>query len=128
MYLTNEEVEVEAMIELKEFYKLTKNWQGDPCAPKDRSCLGRSGMNLASDGLYGEISTSLENFKQLKSFVEGNPHLCYKLEECERNSSKKTVIAIFAVVFSVIVVLLIVFLVWKVKNRTPTRECTNLVP
>ncbi|KMZ61345.1 putative Protein kinase [Zostera marina] len=176
MYLTNEE-EVEAMMEIKEFYKLNKNWQGDPCAWEGVECNSNpsiTSLNLGSLGLNGEISNSLIKLKQLKSLdlsnnhlqgtipsflaylpnlqflklsnnnlnglipidlqqksnllilsVEGNPHLCYKLEECERNSSKKTVIAIFAVVCSVIVVLLIVFLVWKVKNRTPPKTIIN---
>ncbi|KMZ61344.1 hypothetical protein ZOSMA_531G00040 [Zostera marina] len=146
MYLTNEE-EVDAMMEIKEFYKLNKNWQGDPCAWEGVECNSNpsiTSLNLGSLGLNGEISNSLIKLKQLKSLnlssnhlnglipidlqkksnlilsVEGNPHLCYKLEECERSSSKKTVIAIFAVICSVIVVLLIVFLVWKVKNRTTT--------
>ncbi|KMZ66138.1 hypothetical protein ZOSMA_2G01500 [Zostera marina] len=153
---THPPILIEAMMEIKEFYKLNKNWQGrDPCAPKNfvwervecNSNSSITSLNLASNGLYGEISTSLINLKQLKSLnlannnlhgiipdflakmpnlqflnlsgnnltglipidlqqkpnltlsVEGNPKLCYKLDECERNSSKKTVIAIFAVIF-----------------------------
>ncbi|KMZ70033.1 Kinase-like protein, partial [Zostera marina] len=88
--ISTKDEEVEDMLELKEFYKLTKNWQGDPCAPKDYVWEGVKcsfenlkssilSLNLSFNGLSGEIAESFKNFKLLESLILSNNKLSGKI-------------------------------------------------
>ncbi|XP_030949055.1 putative leucine-rich repeat receptor-like serine/threonine-protein kinase At2g19230 [Quercus lobata] len=69
--------DVEAIMETKERYRVTKNWQGDPCVPREFSWDGLNcsnnnppriiSLNLSSSNLTGVISTSFANLKELQS-------------------------------------------------------------
>ncbi|KMZ71905.1 putative Protein kinase [Zostera marina] len=78
--------EVEAMMEIKEFYKLKKNWQGDPCAPENLiwegiKCRNFSivSLNLSSNGLSGKIALSIRDLKQLENLDLSNNKLNGKI-------------------------------------------------
>ncbi|KMZ70036.1 putative Protein kinase, partial [Zostera marina] len=92
--ISTKDEEVEAMIEIKEFYKLTKNWQGDPCASKDFfwegvECRSENlkfsiiSLNLSFNGLSGEIAESFKNFKLLESLILSNNNLSGKIPYLE---------------------------------------------
>ncbi|KAK4590854.1 hypothetical protein RGQ29_021160 [Quercus rubra] len=69
--------DVEAIMEIKERYRVTKNWQGDPCVPSEFSWDGLNcsnnnppriiSLNLSSSNLTGVIATSFSNLKALQS-------------------------------------------------------------
>ncbi|XP_059431578.1 putative leucine-rich repeat receptor-like serine/threonine-protein kinase At2g19230 [Corylus avellana] len=69
--------DVEAIMEIKEFYSVTRNWQGDPCVPSEFSWDGLNcsndnppriiSLNLSSSKLAGEIAASFSNLKALQS-------------------------------------------------------------
>ncbi|RWR78180.1 putative LRR receptor-like serine/threonine-protein kinase [Cinnamomum micranthum f. kanehirae] len=73
------ELEVEAMFDIKETYKVMRNWMGDPCVPvtyvwEGLTCnvnLSDSPtivyLNLSSTGLKGEIAASLANLTSIQS-------------------------------------------------------------
>ncbi|KAG6530382.1 hypothetical protein ZIOFF_012612 [Zingiber officinale] len=59
--------DVEAMMAIKAEYRVKKNWQGDPCAPKEYAWFGLNCshsplrvvfINMSSSGLTGSISDS----------------------------------------------------------------------
>ncbi|KAG6526593.1 hypothetical protein ZIOFF_016585 [Zingiber officinale] len=59
--------DVEAMMAIKAEYRVKKNWQGDPCAPKEYAWVGLNcsnsplrvvSINMSSSGLTGSISDS----------------------------------------------------------------------
>ncbi|KAF2323511.1 hypothetical protein GH714_035852 [Hevea brasiliensis] len=68
-------------------YGITRNWQGDPCAPQDYVWDGLScsyngtappiitSLNLSSSGLTGEIASDIANLKSLKSLDLSNNSL-----------------------------------------------------
>ncbi|XP_073006570.1 senescence-induced receptor-like serine/threonine-protein kinase [Typha latifolia] len=69
-------VPVEAMLAIKEAYKLKKNWMGDPCFPKQYAWDGLScsnggndsrilAVNLSHSGLVGTISNSFTMLKAI---------------------------------------------------------------
>lgn len=73
---TNEE-EAEAMMEIKRFYRVKKNWQGDPCTATNLTWEGIScennihlasiiSVNLTSNELKGEISIGFRKLKKLR--------------------------------------------------------------
>ncbi|XP_065619849.1 senescence-induced receptor-like serine/threonine-protein kinase [Quercus suber] len=76
--------DVEAIMEIKKLYKLTRNWQGDPCVPREYSWDGLHcsyndttpsiiSVNLSSSNLTGIIATSFSNLKAIESFdLRGN--------------------------------------------------------
>ncbi|XP_059431579.1 putative leucine-rich repeat receptor-like serine/threonine-protein kinase At2g19230 [Corylus avellana] len=69
--------DVEAIMEIKELYSVTRNWQGDPCVPSNFSWDGLNcsndnppriiSLNLSSSKLAGEIAASFSNLKALQS-------------------------------------------------------------
>ncbi|XP_041015248.1 putative leucine-rich repeat receptor-like serine/threonine-protein kinase At2g19230 [Juglans microcarpa x Juglans regia] len=69
--------DVTAMLEIKTQYSVTKNWQGDPCAPSDYSWEGLNcsddnpprviSLNLSSSNLTGEIATSFFKLELIQS-------------------------------------------------------------
>ncbi|XP_030949057.1 putative leucine-rich repeat receptor-like serine/threonine-protein kinase At2g19230 [Quercus lobata] len=70
--------DVEAIMEIKKLYKLTRNWQGDPCVPREYSWDGLHcsyiytipsiiSVNLSSSNLTGKIATSFLNLKTIES-------------------------------------------------------------
>ncbi|PQP92355.1 senescence-induced receptor-like serine/threonine-protein kinase [Prunus yedoensis var. nudiflora] len=75
---TNQE-DVEHITNTKSTYRVKRNWQGDPCAPKEYSWEGLNcsfdgyeppriiSLNLSSSGLTGEIAPSLFNLTMLQT-------------------------------------------------------------
>ncbi|KAL4625943.1 hypothetical protein ACB092_05G060300 [Castanea dentata] len=70
--------DVEAIVEIKKLYKLTRNWQGDPCVPRENSWDGLHcsyiytipsiiSVNLSSSNLTGKIAPSFSNLKAIES-------------------------------------------------------------
>ncbi|WOL11084.1 leucine-rich repeat receptor-like serine/threonine-protein kinase [Canna indica] len=57
-------IPVDAMMGIKEFYQVKKNWNGDPCAPK--IYVGWIELNLSNSGLAGEISTFFANLSAIQ--------------------------------------------------------------
>ncbi|KGN59852.1 probable LRR receptor-like serine/threonine-protein kinase At1g51810 [Cucumis sativus] len=77
LQLTTQQQDVDAIGSIKKFYGITKDWQGDPCAPKTFAWEGLNcsydasnppsitGLDLSSSGLSGEISSSIPNLANL---------------------------------------------------------------
>ncbi|KAJ8638577.1 hypothetical protein MRB53_012844 [Persea americana] len=114
------EWEVEAMFDIRETYKVERNWMGDPCVPKIYFWDGLTckytlsdaptiiSLNLSSTRLKGEIAASLANLTSIQSFVDNNPDLCVS-DSCDRDSNKqKIIILIVASVASIVILLIIV--------------------
>ncbi|XP_073008171.1 probable LRR receptor-like serine/threonine-protein kinase PAM74 [Typha latifolia] len=69
--------DVEAMLKIKNAYKLKKNWVGDPCLPENYtwdglSCIANNdhesritAINLSSSGLVGPVSTSFSSLSKV---------------------------------------------------------------
>lgn len=72
---TNQE-DVGAITKIKSAYGVKRNWQGDPCAPREYSWEGLNcdgynpprimSLNLSSSGLTGEISADISNLVMLQ--------------------------------------------------------------
>ncbi|XP_041019876.1 probable LRR receptor-like serine/threonine-protein kinase At1g05700 [Juglans microcarpa x Juglans regia] len=68
---------VEAIMEIKKWYKVRRNWQGDPCVPSNYSWDGLNcnndnppriiSLNLSSSNLTGDIATSFSKLELLQS-------------------------------------------------------------
>ncbi|KAK7828301.1 putative leucine-rich repeat receptor-like serine/threonine-protein kinase, partial [Quercus suber] len=68
---------IEAIMDIKKLYNVTRNWQGDPCVPSKYSWDGLNcsddnhpriiSRNLSSSNLTGEIATSFSNLKAIQS-------------------------------------------------------------
>ncbi|XP_004298555.1 PREDICTED: putative leucine-rich repeat receptor-like protein kinase At2g19210 [Fragaria vesca subsp. vesca] len=83
---TNQD-DVEAIINIKSAYEITKNWQGDPCLPLNYSWEGIKcnylqsdspriiSLDLSSSGLTGEISPSISNLAMIKTLDLSNNNL-----------------------------------------------------
>ncbi|CAL2245216.1 unnamed protein product [Prunus armeniaca] len=83
---TNQE-DVEPITNLKLTYGVKRNWQGDPCAPKEYSWEGLNcsydgyeppriiSLNLSSSGLTGEIAPPLFNLTMLRTLDLSNNNL-----------------------------------------------------
>ncbi|XP_022714522.1 LRR receptor-like serine/threonine-protein kinase IOS1 [Durio zibethinus] len=81
------EKEVDAMMNIKSMYGLIRNWQGDPCAPKEYLWEGLNcsyndsnqptiiSLNLSSRGLTGEIPLYIVNLTQLQYLDLSNNYL-----------------------------------------------------
>ncbi|KAF5453076.1 hypothetical protein F2P56_028015 [Juglans regia] len=79
--------DVDAIRKIKSTYGIKRNWQGDPCAPKNYSWEGLdcsydgdhapriTSLNLSSSGLTGEISDHISNLLMLQSLVLSNNSL-----------------------------------------------------
>uniref|UniRef100_A0A7N2LNN5 non-specific serine/threonine protein kinase n=1 Tax=Quercus lobata TaxID=97700 RepID=A0A7N2LNN5_QUELO len=70
--------DVEAIKDIKKQYTLPRNWQGDPCVPREYSWDGLHcsynytipsiiSVNLSSSNLTGKIATSFSNLKAIES-------------------------------------------------------------
>ncbi|WOL11089.1 hypothetical protein Cni_G19850 [Canna indica] len=71
-------IPVDAMMGIKEFYQVKKNWNGDPCAPKiymwdGLNCSSNASgtprittLNLSHSRLAGEISTFFANLRSIQ--------------------------------------------------------------
>ncbi|XP_022997843.1 LRR receptor-like serine/threonine-protein kinase IOS1 isoform X1 [Cucurbita maxima] len=85
--LTTEQDDVDGIKSIKNDYGVTKNWQGDPCAPKmfawqgincsyDASNPPRiTGLDLSSNGLTGEISANISSLAKLAFLDLSNNNL-----------------------------------------------------
>ncbi|XP_072979004.1 putative leucine-rich repeat receptor-like serine/threonine-protein kinase At2g19230 [Typha angustifolia] len=84
--------DVEAMLAIKEAYKVKKNWMGDPCFPKQYTWDGLScsnggndsriiAVNLSSSGLVGQVSTFFSRLTAIKSLDLSNNNLTGKIPD-----------------------------------------------
>ncbi|XP_040999964.1 LRR receptor-like serine/threonine-protein kinase IOS1 isoform X2 [Juglans microcarpa x Juglans regia] len=79
--------DVDAIRKIKSTYGIKRNWQGDPCAPKEYSWEGLdcsydadnapriTSLKLSSSGLAGEISADISNLVMLQSLDLSNNSL-----------------------------------------------------
>ncbi|KAJ4829907.1 hypothetical protein Tsubulata_025136 [Turnera subulata] len=79
--------DVDAILSIKSTYGISRNWQGDPCAPEDYvwedvtcSYNGTAPpriirLNLSAWGLLGEISSEFANLKSLETLDLSNNNL-----------------------------------------------------
>ncbi|MQL93244.1 hypothetical protein Taro_025880, partial [Colocasia esculenta] len=95
--------DVDAILNVKEFYGITKNWEGDPCVPQ----------NFTWEGLTCIYDTS----PRITSFIEGNPDLCYRVDSCQKKKKKKYVIPIIVATSATFVVLVLLTLLYASKRR-----------
>ncbi|KAH6820597.1 hypothetical protein C2S53_014346 [Perilla frutescens var. hirtella] len=72
-YATND-ADVAAMMSIKRYYAITRNWQGDPCSPRRFAWIGITctynyilSLNLSASGLVGTIAPSISNLTMLQS-------------------------------------------------------------
>ncbi|KAH6798251.1 hypothetical protein C2S52_022805 [Perilla frutescens var. hirtella] len=72
-YETND-ADVAAMMSIKRYYAITRNWQGDPCSPRRFAWIGITctynyilSLNLSASGLVGTIAPSISNLTMLQS-------------------------------------------------------------
>ncbi|XP_078168529.1 putative leucine-rich repeat receptor-like protein kinase At2g19210 [Carex rostrata] len=77
--VSTDSVDVSSINAIKSYYRIKRNWNGDPCAPKTYAWDGLncsyvvSGspriiiLNLASNGLTGEITDAFANLKELQT-------------------------------------------------------------
>ncbi|CAL8131717.1 unnamed protein product, partial [Prunus armeniaca] len=89
---TNEE-DFDAITNIKSTYKITKNWQGDPCAPEvflwnGLNCSYRenetpriTSLNLSSNGLTGGIALSIANLRMIQTLDLSNNSLTGQIPE-----------------------------------------------
>ncbi|PWA41412.1 leucine-rich repeat transmembrane protein kinase protein [Artemisia annua] len=82
-----EDQDAEAIWSIKSTYGLTRNWQGDPCAPQTSVWVGINcsyndsenpritSLNLSSSGLSGEIADALANLTMIQSLDLSNNNL-----------------------------------------------------
>uniref|UniRef100_A0A7N2KXY8 non-specific serine/threonine protein kinase n=1 Tax=Quercus lobata TaxID=97700 RepID=A0A7N2KXY8_QUELO len=69
--------DVEAIMDIKKMYNVTRNWQGDPCVPSEYLWDGLNcndnhhpriiSLNLSSSNMTGEIAISFFNLKAMQS-------------------------------------------------------------
>ncbi|KAL5581638.1 hypothetical protein UlMin_014081 [Ulmus minor] len=81
-----DEQDVNAMMNIKSKYGVKRNWEGDPCAPKDYLWEGLNcsygddplriiSLDLSSSGLIGAIDVSLSSLTMIKSLNLSNNRL-----------------------------------------------------
>ncbi|KAF3450658.1 hypothetical protein FNV43_RR06747 [Rhamnella rubrinervis] len=90
--------DVNAMMEIKESYRVGKSWQGDPCEPNYWDGLNCSdngydsprivSLNLASSGLTGKISLSFSKIRTLQYLDLSNNSLTEQVPEFLSRLSK----------------------------------------
>ncbi|KAL5228100.1 hypothetical protein ABZP36_016365 [Zizania latifolia] len=86
--LTTASGDVDSMESIKEKYMVTRNWNGDPCSPRDYTwdglnCIYPNGhqnprvveLNLSASGLRGEIATSFMSMSSLEKLDLSNNNL-----------------------------------------------------
>uniref|UniRef100_A0A0D3EVA8 Protein kinase domain-containing protein n=1 Tax=Oryza barthii TaxID=65489 RepID=A0A0D3EVA8_9ORYZ len=133
--LTTSSDDVNYMKEVKKYYSLARNWNGDPCSPREYSwkgvaCNYANGnknpsiirVDLSSSGLIGVLHTSFMKMQSLENLLEGNP-ICSKVKDryCG-NKKNRTAIVLIAVIVPVVFLLLLVLvclwrLCWKGKSE-----------
>ncbi|KAF3450657.1 hypothetical protein FNV43_RR06746 [Rhamnella rubrinervis] len=79
--------DVDAITSIKSRYRVTRNWQGDPCEPVEYAWAGLNcsyegldppriiSLNLSSSGLTGEIATGISGLTMLQSLDLSNNSL-----------------------------------------------------
>ncbi|XP_022980506.1 putative leucine-rich repeat receptor-like protein kinase At2g19210 [Cucurbita maxima] len=82
-----EQQDVEGILDIKAFYGVGRNWQGDPCAPRELIWRGLNcsfvdsqppritSLDLSSSGLTGEISEIIASLKTLETLDLSNNSL-----------------------------------------------------
>ncbi|EEF46321.1 BRASSINOSTEROID INSENSITIVE 1-associated receptor kinase 1 precursor, putative [Ricinus communis] len=85
--------DVDAIMKIKSTYGITKNWQGDPCAPQAYVWHGLNcsysdddpptvkSLNLSSSGLRGEIVSEIANLRSLELLDLSNNSLSGSLPD-----------------------------------------------
>ncbi|RDY06974.1 putative LRR receptor-like serine/threonine-protein kinase, partial [Mucuna pruriens] len=175
------EQDVDAIMDIKESYRIQRNWVGDPCEPKNYSWEGLNctystslppriiSLNMSSSSLSGVITSAISNLSSLESldlhnnsltgampqFLEELKSLKYldlkgnlfsgsvpaillersraglltlrvddqNLGDSEgNNKTKKIVIPIVASVSSVLVLLVVFILFWKLRSNERSDE------
>ncbi|XP_062008515.1 probable LRR receptor-like serine/threonine-protein kinase At1g05700 [Rosa rugosa] len=92
--LDTDQDDVVAITNIKETYKIRKNWQGDPCSPQAYSWEGINcsyhayeplrritTLNLSSNGLTGEIALSISNLAKIQTLDLSNNNLTGSIPE-----------------------------------------------
>ncbi|XP_062010114.1 probable LRR receptor-like serine/threonine-protein kinase At1g05700 [Rosa rugosa] len=90
--LDTDQEDVVAITNIKETYKIRKNWQGDPCSPQAYSWEGINcsyhavtprlvSLNLSSNGLTGEIALSISNLAKIQTLDLSNNNLTGSIPE-----------------------------------------------
>ncbi|PRQ51195.1 putative non-specific serine/threonine protein kinase [Rosa chinensis] len=78
--------DIDAITNIQSTYKITRIWQGDPCAPQNYSWEGLKcsypedfprtiSLDLSSSGITGEISLSISNLTMIKTLELSNNNL-----------------------------------------------------
>ncbi|KAG9136149.1 hypothetical protein Leryth_003762 [Lithospermum erythrorhizon] len=132
--LTSDE-ETAAMMSMKSAYRISRNWQGDPCAPRklvwDGLVCSYDGFNppriisldLSSSGISGEVPAAISNLTMLQTLnLEGNnftgPIPSMLLEKWQDGTlSFRVVILIVISVIAVLVVVLLLAVLWRKKKQ-----------
>ncbi|XP_072952186.1 probable LRR receptor-like protein kinase At1g51890 [Typha angustifolia] len=91
-YETTNVGDVEAMLAIKEAYKLKKNWVGDPCLPEKYAWDGVTcgirandfrvtAINLSATGLVGQVSNVFSRLTEIQSLDLSNNNLTGKVPD-----------------------------------------------
>ncbi|KAL9324700.1 hypothetical protein ACSQ67_009557 [Phaseolus vulgaris] len=84
---------LDAMLDIKESYRIQRNWVGDPCEPKNHSWEGLKcnystslppriiSLNISSSSLSGAITSSISNLSSLESLDLHNNSLTGAIPE-----------------------------------------------
>ncbi|KAJ4829905.1 hypothetical protein Tsubulata_025134 [Turnera subulata] len=118
--------DVDAMMDIKSTYGISRNWQGDPCAPEDYVWEGLNcsyngtappriiSLDLSGNHLTGNVPSELyarAHSGSLSLRVDDNPGLCISVScEGKRNNTVVKVVASIAAVFVLVAVLVVVAL------------------
>ncbi|KAJ1421043.1 Serine-threonine/tyrosine-protein kinase, catalytic domain [Sesbania bispinosa] len=141
------EQDVGAIMDIKESYRVQKNWEGDPCEPKNYAWEGLKcnystsippriiSLNLSSSSLSGIITPAISNLSLLESldlsdnsltgsipqFLEELKSLKYLVDEknlsASDTSNKKKVVIPIVTTLSAVLVLLVIFFLFRRLRR-----------
>uniref|UniRef100_A0A0D3H5R1 Protein kinase domain-containing protein n=1 Tax=Oryza barthii TaxID=65489 RepID=A0A0D3H5R1_9ORYZ len=117
-------VDFETIMAIKLEYGIKKNWMGDPCFPE----------KFAWEGV--KCSNSSSNTARIISFFNSDGNMCNKpiivpSPPGKRSNRAATLAILIVVPATVIVVLVLVFLIWRQKRNSnystedPTRDRSN---
>ncbi|CAH8356107.1 unnamed protein product [Eruca vesicaria subsp. sativa] len=84
------QLDVEAIMKIKAMYRVKKDWQGDPCVPRDYSWEGLNcenppriaSLNLSSSGLSGLIDPAFCNLTSIQKLDLSNNSLKGNVLDC----------------------------------------------
>ncbi|KAI3671614.1 hypothetical protein L1987_87353 [Smallanthus sonchifolius] len=126
---------VDAMLSLRSTYKLTKNWQGDPCTPQDFvwdgvGCIYNDTesprivlFNLKGNNFAGPIPSGLLEKANKGSLLlsfdgesTGDPASSCDRNNCKNKKDNKIIVPLIAVASTVFVILIALVVVWKIKK------------